>query len=257
MTERIALWALAAEARGAYTALCAEIGVDREAELVEARLAHGEEGWRWMAARLRHRYHQQTRPRSRWNGTDVDRWVRATTADPDGCEHAAALVAAYGPARFAQAVARRTTSTRLLVALLDGRNDAGSTAAAASMHLPADAVTVPAVPAARLGFARRHDLTDEVFEQLANDPDWTVRATLAQYATAPSRLERLASDPAHPVRHHVAANPYTLATVLGQLAADPDHGVRRSVATNSRTPKRILTRLAAEEAARAHQETIA
>ena len=111
---------------------------------------------------------------------------------------------------------------------------------AAALH-PAPAVTdskiarlrllaTHANPKIRESVASSYHAPDDLFEELARDPDVGVRACLARNEQVPCDILRsLADDESETVRGWLAVNFYVPADVMERLADDPDDTVRSLV----------------------------
>jgi hypothetical protein len=87
---------------------------------------------------------------------------------------------------------------------------------------------VATCPDYRYWCAHSANVPEEILHLLATDPNWRVRARVAQKRRTPAALlARLARDPHEAVRQRVAANPKAPRELVAELADDPAEHVAR------------------------------
>ena len=100
----------------------------------------------------------------------------------------------------------------------------------------------------KLNLLDSKNASPEIFEELAEDEDWSVRQEVAWNPnTSVEILMQLAKDEEWCVRYGVAMNLNTPVEVILKLAEDEDVEVRMGVAKNPNTPIEVLMKLAEDE----------
>ena len=218
-----ALDELAAAGVAAYRGMCVRAGIDADADLTEARLAHGAESWLWIVARLLHAHDHLDDPTAGWEPAEAIGGAPSAAFNPDRVPHVGALIAAHGPANNAYTVATYTQNPVLLTALVRHSNDGVIGVALRNRYLPLDDTLFDLGGPARIELAQRLSLPEHWVVRLAADPDPAVRVEIAHRAHASSELlDRLATDADARVREAAGKHPSMRPATLRRLLADPN-----------------------------------
>lgn len=94
--------------------------------------------------------------------------------------------------------------------------------------------------------ATRSGTDHQVARELADHPDWKVRAGVLRFTTDPAVFQRLLHDDDPRVRGAAIDNDSLTDDELQALAEDPRHEPRCCVAASSRTPPYVLQMLAVD-----------